>query len=57
VGHAHLDLAWLWPIRETKRKGGRSFANALRLIEEYPDYIFGASQAQLYKWMKELYPI
>lgn len=56
VGHAHLDLAWLWPIRETKRKGGRSFANALRLMEEYPSYIFGASQAQLYKWMKELYP-
>ncbi len=56
VGHAHLDLAWLWPIRETKRKGGRSFANALRLIDAYPGYIFGASQAQLYKWMKELYP-
>lgn len=56
VGHAHLDLAWLWPLRETKRKGGRSFANALRLIEQYPGYIFGASQAQLYKWMKELYP-
>ena len=56
VGHAHLDLAWLWPIRETKRKGGRSFANALRLMDEYPSYVFGASQAQLYKWMKELYP-
>ncbi len=56
VGHAHLDLAWLWPLRETKRKGGRSFANALRLMEEYPQYIFGASQAQLYKWMKEMYP-
>lgn len=56
VGHAHLDLAWLWPIRETKRKGGRSFANALRLLEEHPDYVFGASQAQLYKWMKQLYP-
>ena len=56
VGHAHLDLAWLWPIRETKRKGGRTFANALRLLESYPEYIFGASQAQLYQWMKELYP-
>ncbi len=56
VGHAHLDLAWLWPIRETKRKGGRTFANALRLLEKYPEYIFGASQAQLYQWMKELYP-
>lgn len=56
VGHAHLDLAWLWPIRESKRKGGRTFANALRLLERYPDYIFGASQAQLYLWIKEDYP-
>lgn len=56
IGHAHLDLAWLWPIRETRRKGGRTFANALRLLEQYPDYIFGASQAQLYQWMKSDYP-
>lgn len=56
VGHAHLDLAWLWPLRESRRKGGRSFANALRLMEMYPQYIFGASQAQLYQWMKEDYP-
>lgn len=56
VGHAHLDLAWLWPIRESRRKGGRSFANALRLLELYPDYIFGASQAQLYQWIKDDYP-
>ncbi|MEF3695105.1 MAG: glycoside hydrolase family 38 C-terminal domain-containing protein [Candidatus Cloacimonadota bacterium] len=56
VGHAHLDLAWLWPLRETKRKGGRTFANALRLMEQYPDYIFGASQAQLYRWIKDKYP-
>ncbi|HPS38736.1 MAG TPA: glycoside hydrolase family 38 C-terminal domain-containing protein [Candidatus Cloacimonadota bacterium] len=56
VGHAHLDLAWLWPIRETIRKGGRTFANALRYMESYPDYVFGASQAQLYAWMKEHYP-
>ncbi len=56
VGHAHLDLAWLWPLRESRRKGGRTFANALRLLEQYPDYIFGASQAQLYQWIKEDYP-
>ncbi len=56
VGHAHLDLAWLWPIRESRRKGGRTFANALRLLEHYPEYIFGASQAQLYQWIKEDYP-
>lgn len=56
VGHAHLDLAWLWPVRESRRKGGRTFANALRLLEMYPQYIFGASQAQLYEWIKDDYP-
>ena len=56
VGHAHIDLGWLWPIRETKRKGARTFATALQMIERYPDYIFGESQPQLYQWMKEDYP-
>ena len=26
-GHGHLDLAWLWPIRKTKRKGARTFSS------------------------------
>ncbi|MDR2267026.1 MAG: glycosyl hydrolase-related protein [Christensenellaceae bacterium] len=56
TGHAHLDLAWLWPIRETKRKAGRTFANALRYIERYDDYIFGASQPQQFAWVEEKYP-
>jgi alpha-mannosidase len=56
IGHAHIDLAWLWPIRETIRKGARSFSTVLALMERYPDYVFGASQPQLYQWMKEYYP-
>jgi len=56
IGHAHIDLAWLWPIRETIRKGARTFATVLRLMERYPDYVFGASQPQLYQWMKQEYP-
>ncbi len=56
IGHAHIDLAWLWPVRETRRKGGRTFSTVLRLLEEYPDYKFGASQPQLYEWVKNDYP-
>jgi len=56
IGHAHLDLAWLWPIRETIRKGARTFSNVLQLMDKYPDFKFGASQAQLYQWMKDYYP-
>ena len=53
IGHAHIDLAWLWPIRETKRKGARTYATALYNIEKNPNYVFGASQAQLMQWIKE----
>ncbi len=56
VGHAHMDLAWLWPIRETIRKCGRTFATTLDLMERYPAYVFGASQPQQYDWVKEHYP-
>ncbi|MGO9876679.1 MAG: alpha-mannosidase [Acidimicrobiia bacterium] len=56
IGHAHIDSAWLWPTRETKRKCARTFANALRLMQDYPEYRFSASQAQQYRWMKDHYP-
>ena len=56
IGHAHIDIAWLWPLRETVRKAGRTFATALYFIDRYPDYKFGASQPHLYKMVKEAYP-
>jgi alpha-mannosidase len=56
IGHAHIDLVWLWPERESKRKGARTFATALANMALYPDYIFGASQPQLFQWMKDQYP-
>ena len=52
VGHAHLDLAWLWPERESRRKALRTFTNALSLMEACPDYVFGASQAQMFDWIR-----
>ncbi len=56
IGHAHIDLAWLWPIRETIRKGARTFSTALLMMERDEDYVFGASQPQLYQWIKTYYP-
>ena len=56
VGHAHIDVAWLWPMRETIRKCARTFSTQLRLTESYPGYVFGASQAQLYQFVKDRYP-
>lgn len=56
VGHAHIDTGWLWPVRETIRKCGRTFANQLALIKKYPGYVFGASQPQHYQFVKDRYP-
>ncbi len=56
VGHAHIDTAYLWPVRESIRKCARTFSSQLLLMEEYPDYIFGASAAQHYAFIKENYP-
>lgn len=56
VGHAHIDVGWLWPVRESIRKAARTFSNQLKLMELYPDYIFGASQPQLYQFVKDNYP-
>jgi alpha-mannosidase len=56
VGHAHIDTAWEWPIREAKRKVARSWSTQLALMDEHADYIFAASQPAQYEWMKESYP-
>ncbi len=56
VGHAHIDTAWLWPIRETKRKCTRTFASAVALMDDYPEYVFAASSAQHYTWIEERHP-
>ncbi|EGG21717.1 alpha-mannosidase [Cavenderia fasciculata] len=56
IGHCHIDVAWLWPYAETKRKCARSFATQLLYMDYYRDYKFVQSQAQLYSWTKQLYP-
>ena len=53
TGHAHLDTAWLWPIRETRRKAVRTFANAVDLLTKNPDAVYCHSQAQHYAWVAE----
>lgn len=56
MGHAHIDSAWLWPLRETERKVARTVANVLELLEEGQDFLFTMSSAQQFKWLEERYP-
>ncbi|MEG4839408.1 alpha-mannosidase, partial [Microcoleus sp. B9-D4] len=56
VGHAHLDLAWLWPVPETWEAAQRTFESVLKLQSEFPDLIFCHSTPALYAWMEEHRP-
>ncbi|GAB1310919.1 Glycoside hydrolase, 38 vacuolar alpha mannosidase [Madurella fahalii] len=56
IGHCHIDSCWLWPFAETKRKVARSWSNQCDLMDRYPELNFACSQAQQYKWLKQLYP-
>ena len=56
IGHAHIDSAWLWPVRETVRKVARTFSNVVALAREYPDLRFTATSAQQYAWLQERHP-
>lgn len=56
IGHTHIDVAWLWRLKHTREKASRSFSTVLRLMEQYPDYVFLQTQPQLYAYIKEDYP-
>lgn len=56
IGHTHIDVAWKWPLRQTREKAVRSFATVLHLMERYPEYRFMSSQPQLYQFVKEEEP-
>lgn len=56
IGHTHIDVAWLWNLKQTREKAVRSFSTVLSLMKEYHDYKFMASQPVLYKFVKEEAP-
>ncbi|MEN8126984.1 MAG: alpha-mannosidase [Planctomycetota bacterium] len=56
IGHTHIDVAWLWPLAQTRKKCGRSFHTVMALMDECENYIFTQSQPQLYDYVREDYP-
>ncbi|MBB4008612.1 alpha-mannosidase [Allorhizobium taibaishanense] len=56
TGHTHIDVAWLWRVRETRQKMARSMATALALMEEFPDYRFMYNQCVLLDYLDKDYP-
>ncbi len=55
-GNSHLDVCFMWTHAEFIRKIGRTHATQLRLIEQFPDFVFSQSQPLMYEEMKRHYP-
>lgn len=56
IGHAHIDMAWLWRLAHSREKAARTFTTALHLMRQYPEYRFMHSSPQLYKFLQADYP-
>lgn len=56
VGQAHIDTAWLWPVRESIRKSAKTLSNVCSLMDKYPEFTFAFSQPQLFEFAKNNYP-
>ena len=56
IGHAHMDIAYLWPISQMRLKNARTYTNVLRLMKMDADFRFSHSQPQLYAMMEQDYP-
>jgi alpha-mannosidase len=56
LGHAHLDLAWLWQVEETWQAAQNTFESVLKLQADFPDLIFSHSTPALYAWVEEHRP-
>ena len=54
--YAHIDSAWLWPVRETIRKVARTTSNVVQLLDTHPDLVYAMSSAQQFAWLEQHRP-
>ncbi|MEM9852217.1 MAG: glycoside hydrolase family 38 C-terminal domain-containing protein, partial [Pseudomonadota bacterium] len=53
IGHAHMDIAYLWPVDQIRLKNTRTYSNVLRLMDKHPEFHFSHSQPQLYQFVEQ----
>lgn len=56
TGHAHLDLAWLWPVEATWRAAERTFCSVLSLQSAFPELTYTHSSPALFDWLETHQP-
>jgi len=56
IGHAHIDMDWLWPWDDTLEVIKRDFSTVISLMDRHPDLHFSHSQGVTYKVVEDNFP-
>ena len=56
VGHAHIDMNWMWSWPETVAVTLDTFTSVLRLMDEFSGFHFSQSQASVYRIVEKYRP-
>ena len=56
VGHAHMDMNWLWTYSETMQMCNDNLRQVAAFMSEFPDYTMLQSQAAVYHFVEKVDP-
>ena len=53
IGHAHMDMNWLWTMSETEKMAVDNLRQAVAFMKEFPDYTMLQSEAAVYSMVEK----
>ena len=56
VGHAHMDMNWLWTYSETMKMCNDNLRQTVAFMDEFPDFTLLQSQASVYRFVEMVDP-
>lgn len=56
IGHAHMDMNWLWTYSETMQMCNDNLRQVVAFMNEFPDYTMLQSQASVYNFVEMVDP-
>jgi alpha-mannosidase len=56
VGHAHMDMNWLWTYSETMQMCNDNLRQTVAFMKEFPDFTMVQSQAAVYNFVEKVDP-
>jgi alpha-mannosidase len=56
IGHAHMDMNWLWTYFETMKMCNDNLRQTVAFMDEYPDFTMIQSQAAVYNFVEMVDP-